>query len=388
MIKKFNEFIEEGFLSKTISRSKFGKVRLEDKITSKEQLRDVIEERLKLNENADFSDLDVSEITDMSYLFDRLSPKNINISNWDVSNVKNMKCMFNHCFKFNADLSKWDVSNVENMWNMFSTCEQFNSDLSKWNVSKVKDMCNMFHFCTKLNCDLSNWDVSNVKRFGDMFWGCESLNTDLSKWNVSKAKVNSKRVRFKFNNMFFNCKNLQIPTWYKIIEEGFLSKTINRSKSDNFRIEDDTVVNRFLRYTKTIEWVDMGNSLVLFAKQDFDEPLSINNILDIIHELPNDIETLNSSISTYLHKLDMNKKDDVFILSHDGNEIFLKSMQYVTDDLKFRKITNTNTKACIGIIEPRYANWSASDKKSYIAAYYHTESVDDDIFNIKLIKRK
>lgn len=177
-----------------------------------------------------------------------------------------------------------------------------------------------------------------------------------------------------------------IKKFNEFIEEGFLSKTISRSKTNKLRAEDDTVVNRFLQYTKTIEWVDMGNSLVLFAKQDFDEPLSITNILDIIHQLPDGVENLTSGICTYLHKLDMYKKGDDYVLLHDGNEIFLKNMQYITDDLKFRKITSTS--ACIGLIEPKDANWSASDKKSYIAGYFHTEKLDNDIFNIKLIKRK
>ncbi|WP_141080657.1 BspA family leucine-rich repeat surface protein, partial [Campylobacter jejuni] len=35
---------------------------------------------------------------------------------------------------FNSDLSKWDVSNVENMSSMFEGCKNFNGDLSKWGI--------------------------------------------------------------------------------------------------------------------------------------------------------------------------------------------------------------------------------------------------------------
>ena len=37
------------------------------------------------------------------------------LGNWDVSNVSDMRWMFNWCDKFNQDISNWDVSNVVNM---------------------------------------------------------------------------------------------------------------------------------------------------------------------------------------------------------------------------------------------------------------------------------
>ena len=111
---------------------------------TKEELRAIIEERLKNDDNADLNDIDVSEITDMSALFFRKFPHNINISEWDVSNVTDMTSMFMYGHEFNANLSKWDVSNVKDMYDMFAECEKFNSDLSAWNVSNVKDMYGMF----------------------------------------------------------------------------------------------------------------------------------------------------------------------------------------------------------------------------------------------------
>ena len=67
------------------------------------------------------------------------------ISGWDVSNVTDMKFMFRYAESFNGDLSKWNVSNVRNMWSMFRNAESFNGDLSKWNVSNVTNMGNMFY---------------------------------------------------------------------------------------------------------------------------------------------------------------------------------------------------------------------------------------------------
>ena len=99
------------------------------------------------------------------------------LSKWDVSNVTNMSYMFDNCPLFCADLSKWNVSNVVNMRYMFSKCYVFNADLSKWDVSKVTDMTRMFYSCRSFNSDLSRWDISNVKYSIYMFYGCPASNS-------------------------------------------------------------------------------------------------------------------------------------------------------------------------------------------------------------------
>ena len=123
---------------------------------TKDELREILEDRLAEDKNADLNDIDVSAITDMSALsdgtglFEKLDPHNINISEWDVSNVKYMGYMFFRCYNFNSDLSDWDVSNVIDMDRMFARCEKFNSNLSKWNVAKVTSMFSAFDNCTSL----------------------------------------------------------------------------------------------------------------------------------------------------------------------------------------------------------------------------------------------
>lgn len=110
---------------------------------TKEELSKLLKEKISMDCNADLNDIDVSAITDMSWLFDQIrdsfncEPRDINISEWDVSNVTNMRGMFNECRYFNCDLSKWDVSNVTDMTHMFDLCKRFDADLSKWDVSNV-----------------------------------------------------------------------------------------------------------------------------------------------------------------------------------------------------------------------------------------------------------
>ena len=117
----------------------------------KVELREILEERLAVDENANLNDIDVSAITDMSNLFDSLDPHNIKIDNWDVSNVEDMDGMFEGCKNFNCNLENWDVSNVEDMYAMFWNCSKFEGEgLEKWNPVKCKYMMRMFNYCNSL----------------------------------------------------------------------------------------------------------------------------------------------------------------------------------------------------------------------------------------------
>ena len=136
---------------------------------NKKELMEIIREIIaEKGPNCDLNFIDVSNITDMSYLF------------WKT--------------KFDGDISKWDTSNVTNMCGMFQKCS-FNGDISKWNVSNVKNMAAMFMF-SEFNGDISGWDVSNVESMGWMFTKCP-FNQDISKWNVRKVKG--------IKEMFDNC---------------------------------------------------------------------------------------------------------------------------------------------------------------------------------------
>ena len=195
---------------------------------TKDELIDCIKEQLKIQgPDANLNIIDVSKITDMSWLFRTLTIGNIDISDWDVSKVKDMRYMFYNCKLFNSDLSKWDVSRVENMDCMFDGCKSFNSDLSKWNVSGVENMCYMFCNCSSFNSDISKWDVSRVKYMDYMFDGCKSFNSDLSKWDVSKVE--------DMNYMFDGCKSLKkFLIGMKSLKESLFDKDL-KEKDLKFR---------------------------------------------------------------------------------------------------------------------------------------------------------
>ena len=90
---------------------------------TKEELKEIILQRIKVEGNeVNLNDIDTSEITDMSELFDNMNEFNGDISEWDVSNVTDMFFMFYGCKNFNQDISKWDVSNVTNNYKIFDNC--------------------------------------------------------------------------------------------------------------------------------------------------------------------------------------------------------------------------------------------------------------------------
>ena len=139
------------------------------KAKDKEHLKSLIREEIKESGIAcSLNEIDVSEITDMSYLF-KGSKFNGDIGLWDVSKVEKMVAMFEES-QFNGDISKWNVSRVENMKFMFRDA-QFNGDLSQWSASKVKYVHEMFSG-SKFNGNIDSWCWSSGKMrdaFGESF---------------------------------------------------------------------------------------------------------------------------------------------------------------------------------------------------------------------------
>ena len=135
---------------------------------TRNELKSIVYDRIdKDGPNCNLNDIDVNQITDMSWLFNE-SSFNGNISDWDVSKVKYMAWMFSDSV-FNKPIGDWDVSNVDNMSGMFAR--------------------------SKFNQPIGNWDVSNVNYVGWMFANSD-FDQDISGWNI-RQDVDSNRMFMK-----------------------------------------------------------------------------------------------------------------------------------------------------------------------------------------------
>ena len=164
----------------------------------------------------DISAWDTSKVTDMTYMFRNARAFNTDISGWDTSNVIYMGAMFYNAQTFNQDINQWDTSKVERMhemfagvaagnitfnrslnnWDtsnvthmegMFANNTAFNGDISDWKTSKVTDMSAMFHTAQAFNADISGWDTSNVTDMRNMFFDATAFNQNLSSWKVDSV---------------------------------------------------------------------------------------------------------------------------------------------------------------------------------------------------------
>jgi surface protein len=134
------------------------------------------------NEGADLTCVCTSLVTDMSFMFEQ-STFNQDIGNWDVSNVTNMNFMFAINSSFNKPIENWDVSNVTTMTAMFER-SSFNQTIGDWDVSNVTNMNFMFSR-SLFNQAIGNWNVSNVTTMNFMFEN-SFFNQNISSWCVTK----------------------------------------------------------------------------------------------------------------------------------------------------------------------------------------------------------
>lgn len=177
---------------------------------------------------------DVSKVTKMYFMFkyagDNATTWNIgNLSSWNTSSVTDMSYMFSsvgsEATTFNLNLLNWNTSSVTNMEYMFDgagySATTFElKGLENWNTSSVTDMHEMFSSAgenaTTFNLNLSNWDVSKVTDMSYMFSFAGHNSTtwnigDISNWDVSKVTNMSDMFEFAGENA--TTFNLNLSNW-------------------------------------------------------------------------------------------------------------------------------------------------------------------------------
>lgn len=253
-----------------------------------------------VSKGEDVTQIDTSEITDMSLLFWKNTSFNQDISGWNTSNVTSMHHMFSGASAFNQDIGSWNTENVTDMVCMFFNAASFNQDIGNWKTANVKTMLSMFRNASTFNQDIGNWDTSSVKDMGKMFKNATSFNQDIGGWNTENVNwmnemfnnaisFNQKPIGWNgssllnIDNMFFG-SGINDPTeiiWYK---EAF--KKLKGENQEHQRIlkegENQKVYKR--RSEKSSDDTHALITSFESEKKKFDFE-NINQVADIVHDL-------------------------------------------------------------------------------------------------------
>ena len=184
--------------------------------------------------NADLSDWDTSSVTNMSNMFFNANVFDGDISTWNTSSVTNMAAMFANARAFDRDISDWNTSSVTNMSNMFNNANVFDRDISDWNTSSVTNMSRMFASANVFDGDISTWNTSSVTNMAAMFASANVFDSDISGWDVSLVATMS--------NMFNSADafDQNLGPWY------ITPDSVDFSYTDSLNITDITPQNDVL----------------------------------------------------------------------------------------------------------------------------------------------
>ena len=114
-----------------------------------------------------FNNIVTTLMTDFSELFIYSTSFNKSISDLDTSNVINMTSVFYGAVAFNQDISNWDVSKVVNFSFTFSSAISFNQDISKWNVSNAGKVSKLEK---QSDTKFSSSDYAEQTKEGEIVW--------------------------------------------------------------------------------------------------------------------------------------------------------------------------------------------------------------------------
>jgi len=117
------------------------------------------------------------------------------IEQWGTQKWKSMRRVFWECKDFNTinDPKAPDLSEVTNMSMIFNSASKFNQPVGHWDVSHITNMDNMFEGASAFNQDLSTWDIRKINRCAPDLRGTsfstENYDKALKAWSKLDVKV-------------------------------------------------------------------------------------------------------------------------------------------------------------------------------------------------------
>ena len=346
MIKKFEDWLNEGLWSKTLNRGRTDNKRLEDRNPQFEKYFETIKWVDMGHPDYLFAEYDYpgDEIT--GFVFKNLKfPKGISI--------------------MNSELYNWLLNTTTKYTILGKPGEKYYQRTSKITNEPIYFNIN---FDVEYTCGFDGnmliWQIlfgNNKRPFMKTFL----KDNDLLTFKLVKEKR---------------------------LNEGLWSKTLNRGRTGEKRLEE---ITDFHRYLKNVEWVDMGDPEYLFSYEDFpaDDPknlLSIQEIEEIIKSLPEDIEIMSVGVFDRMFK-----KSESFrghrstIIKNKQLEtetkMYVSGMYWLSDDdepMNMLKLTS-----CLVIYgeKPQYFNitFSKNEMETNRNGVYK-----DKKYFIKLMKKK
>ena len=145
----------------------------------------------------DFSKINVSKVTDISYMFFRSNFSSIDLSSWDTKRLKYVDGLFSGAIKpKNIDLSSWDVRSLLRTNKMFASAGTEHINLSGWNSNQLTDTSEMFLDTYALQTlNLDGFNTSNVTNMSGMF--ATSVVPNLNLFSFDTSKVTNMNAMFR-----------------------------------------------------------------------------------------------------------------------------------------------------------------------------------------------
>ena len=308
--------------------------------------------------------------TSTAYLFQSLNKvTSIDLSNLDTSNVIDMSKMFSSCNSLNiiTGFENLDTSNVTDVSMMFEYCPSLISlDLSNFDIPKVTTTDFMFQACSNLSSSITIKN-SNITSYSGMFAGCST-------------EPGSEFVVKYIDNDTKSIAEAMVATKYPENSNVFLrSGIVSKAYNIGYPVASD--VTATLYDDGYLEFDGSGDTI---NHTDYTYPWSNDNIRYISFKKGNSIQPTNmivwfSNVETMfsadLSNLDTSKVTD--IQGMFNNCFSLRSIIGI-ENLNTSNVTNMNStfNGCEALTSLDLSGWNTSKVTDMMAMFSYCVNLE------------